>query len=100
MALLVDPNFPSAETQPREMQEAVRSLRLNLLVLKAGTTDEINTAFGTLVRERTGILSRFPTVSPECSRISSALTCFDASSTRQPVPDRLRGVCIKVNTSL
>jgi putative tryptophan/tyrosine transport system substrate-binding protein len=68
MALLVDPNFPSAETQSREMQEAVRSLRLNLLVLKAGTTDEINTAFGTLVRERTGILSRFPTVSPECSR--------------------------------
>jgi putative ABC transport system substrate-binding protein len=57
MGLLVDPSFPSAETQSRDMQVAVRSLGLNLLVLKAGTTDEINTAFATLMRERAGALA-------------------------------------------
>ena len=57
MALLLDPNFPSAETQSRDMQAAVHSLGLNLVVLKAGTTDEINTVFATLVRERIGVMA-------------------------------------------
>jgi putative tryptophan/tyrosine transport system substrate-binding protein len=51
-ALIVDPNFPSAGAQSQEMQEAVRSLGLNLLTLKAGTTADVDTAFATLVRER------------------------------------------------
>jgi len=57
MALLLDPNFPSAETQSRDMQAAVHSLGLNLVVLKAGTTDEINTTFAALVRERIGVMA-------------------------------------------
>jgi putative tryptophan/tyrosine transport system substrate-binding protein len=57
IALLVDPNFPSAESQSREMQEAVRSLGLNLLILKAGTERDLDTAFATLARERAGALA-------------------------------------------
>ena len=54
--VLVDPNFPSAETQSREMQQAARSLGLKLLVLKTGSERDFDTAFATLVRERAGAL--------------------------------------------
>jgi putative ABC transport system substrate-binding protein len=57
IALLVDPNHPSAELQSREMQEAVHSLGLNLLILRAGTVGDIDAAFATLVRERVGALA-------------------------------------------
>jgi putative ABC transport system substrate-binding protein len=57
IALLVDPNHPSAEVQSREMREAVHSLGLNLLILRAGTVGDIDTAFATLVRERVGALA-------------------------------------------
>src|SRR6516164_5292526 len=56
IAVLVDPNFPSAETQSREMEEAARSLGLKLLVLKTGSERDFDTAFATLVRERAGAL--------------------------------------------
>jgi putative ABC transport system substrate-binding protein len=52
LALIVDPNFPSADTQSQEMQEAVRSLGLNLLILQAGTTVDLDTAYATPTRER------------------------------------------------
>jgi putative ABC transport system substrate-binding protein len=57
IALLVDPNFPSAETQSREMHEAAHSLGLDLLVLKAGTEHDLDTAFAALVREHVGALA-------------------------------------------
>jgi putative ABC transport system substrate-binding protein len=57
IALLLDPNFPSAEAQSREMQGAVRSFALNLLVLNAGNASEIDAAFTTLVREGAGALA-------------------------------------------
>jgi putative tryptophan/tyrosine transport system substrate-binding protein len=57
VALLVDPNHPSAEAQSREMREAVHSLGLNLLILNAGTQGEIDAGFTTLVRERVGALA-------------------------------------------
>ena len=57
IGLLVDPNFPSAESQSREMQEAARSLGFNLLIERAGTPRDIDTAFATLVRERAGALA-------------------------------------------
>jgi putative tryptophan/tyrosine transport system substrate-binding protein len=56
IALLVDPNHPSAETQSRQMQEAARSLGLNLLILNAGTAGDIDAVFARLVRERVGAL--------------------------------------------
>jgi putative tryptophan/tyrosine transport system substrate-binding protein len=57
IALLVDPNHPSAEAQSQEMREAVHSLGLNLLVLNAGTQGDIDAGFTTLVRERVGALA-------------------------------------------
>ncbi len=57
IALLVDPNFPSATTQTLAMRQAARSLGLNLLVVTAGTERDIDTAFATLVRERAGALA-------------------------------------------
>jgi putative ABC transport system substrate-binding protein len=41
IALLVDPNFPSAATQTLAMRQAARSLGLNLLVVTAGTERDI-----------------------------------------------------------
>ncbi len=57
IALLVDPNFPSAATQTLAMRQAARSLGLNLLVVTAGTERDIDTAFATLVRERADALA-------------------------------------------
>jgi putative ABC transport system substrate-binding protein len=57
IALLVDPNFPSAATQTLAMRQVARSLGLNLLVVTAGTERDIDTAFATLVRERAGALA-------------------------------------------
>ena len=57
IALLVDPNFPSAATQTLVMRQAARSLGLNLLVVTAGTERDIDTAFATLVREGAGALA-------------------------------------------
>ena len=57
IALLVDPNFPSATTQTLAMRQAARSLGLNLLVVTAGTERDIDTAFATLVREGAGALA-------------------------------------------
>jgi putative ABC transport system substrate-binding protein len=57
IALLVDPNFPSADTQTRAMQEAARSLGLDLLVLQAGSEGELEGVFATLAREGVGGLA-------------------------------------------
>jgi putative ABC transport system substrate-binding protein len=57
IALLVDPNFPSAAAQTLAMRQAARSLGLNLLVVTAGTERDIDTAFATLVREGAGALA-------------------------------------------
>jgi putative ABC transport system substrate-binding protein len=57
IALLVDPNFPSAEAQSREMQEAIHSLGLNLLILKAGTESDLDNVFTTIDREHAGGLA-------------------------------------------
>jgi putative ABC transport system substrate-binding protein len=50
IAALVNPDFPSAESQSREMQEAARALGFQLLIVKARTESELDTAFATLVR--------------------------------------------------
>jgi putative tryptophan/tyrosine transport system substrate-binding protein len=57
IALLVDPKFPSAATQAREVQEAARSLGLRVHVLQVATESDLDTAFATLVREHVGALA-------------------------------------------
>src|SRR5882672_5926502 len=56
VALLVDENVPDAVTGVSAVQEAARILGLQLVVLKARTASNIDTAFATLVRERAGAL--------------------------------------------
>jgi ABC-type uncharacterized transport system substrate-binding protein len=56
IAALVNPNFPSAESQSREMQEAARALGFPLLIVRASTESELDAAFATLIRERRVLL--------------------------------------------
>src|SRR5262249_26880086 len=53
IAVLVNPNLMDAETQLRDVQEAARSLGLQVHVLRAGTEGEIDNAFATLAQQRT-----------------------------------------------
>jgi putative ABC transport system substrate-binding protein len=52
VAVLVNPTNPSAETTLREVQEAARTMRLQIEALNAATVDEIDAAFDTLANER------------------------------------------------
>ena len=53
VAVLVNPaNAPSAETILRDVQEAARTIGLQIQVLNATTIGEIDAAFATLARER------------------------------------------------
>ncbi len=56
VALLRNPNNAEAARQPAELQEAARTLGLQLLVLNVTTPNEIDTAFATVVQERIGAL--------------------------------------------
>jgi putative tryptophan/tyrosine transport system substrate-binding protein len=56
VALLINPNNPESVRQPAEMQDAARAIGLQLVVLTATTTAEIDTAFTTMVQNRVGAL--------------------------------------------
>jgi putative ABC transport system substrate-binding protein len=56
IALLVNPNSPSAERLIGDVQEAARAKGLQLPILKAGTESEIDAAFTTLVELHAGAL--------------------------------------------
>jgi putative ABC transport system substrate-binding protein len=51
IAMLINPNFPEAEDQLRDVQEAARTLGLQLIVLRASTDREMETAFASLVQQ-------------------------------------------------
>jgi putative ABC transport system substrate-binding protein len=56
VAVLVDPTNPVSDPQTRNLQDAARSLGLQLHVLRASTASEIDAAFGALVELRAGAL--------------------------------------------
>jgi putative ABC transport system substrate-binding protein len=56
IAVLVNPDYPDAETQIREVQEAARSFGLELQVMKASGEGDFDTAFATLIQHRAGAL--------------------------------------------
>jgi putative tryptophan/tyrosine transport system substrate-binding protein len=56
MALLVNPKYPSAESETRETQAAAHALGHNLIVLNASADSEIDIAFTKLVQQRVGAL--------------------------------------------
>ena len=68
VAVLVNPSNAQAETQSREVQRAARAIGQQVLILRASTEHELETAFATLVRERAGAL----------------LVCADTFFTSQP----------------
>jgi putative ABC transport system substrate-binding protein len=57
MGLLVNPTNPNAEPDTQEAQEAARKLGIDLHVLRAGTAQTIDAAFGTLVERRAQALA-------------------------------------------
>src|SRR5947208_918257 len=56
IALVVNPNSPSAERLIGDMQEAAHAKEVQLPILKAGADSEIDAAFTTLVELRAGAL--------------------------------------------
>ena len=57
VAVLVNPSNAQAETQSREVvQRAARAIGQQVLILRASTEHELETAFATVVRERAGAL--------------------------------------------
>jgi putative tryptophan/tyrosine transport system substrate-binding protein len=57
IGFLVDPNFPSAEDQSKDVQEAARAIGLHIHVLRAKTDHEIEAAFETVAQHRIGALA-------------------------------------------
>jgi putative tryptophan/tyrosine transport system substrate-binding protein len=60
IALLVNPNSPLTEPLIRDAQEAARAKGVGLHILKAGTENEIDAAFATLVQLQAGALAVVP----------------------------------------
>jgi len=56
VALLINPNNPESVRQPAELQEAVRAIGLQLIVLTATNAGDIEAAFMAMVQNRVGAL--------------------------------------------
>jgi putative ABC transport system substrate-binding protein len=56
VAVLVNPTGPTAETTVRDVEPAARAMGLQVQIFRAGTSREIDTAFATIVRERSDAL--------------------------------------------
>ena len=56
VAMLVDPTFPLTESLVRDAETAARTMGLQVKVLSASTSGEINAAFANFVRERPDVL--------------------------------------------
>jgi putative tryptophan/tyrosine transport system substrate-binding protein len=56
IAFFVNPNSGSAALQVKELQTAAQAVGQEILVLNAGTEDEINQAFATLVQRKVGAI--------------------------------------------
>jgi putative ABC transport system substrate-binding protein len=57
IGFVLNPNYPAAEMQWEEVREAARALHLAAHVLRAGTDEEIEAAFGTFAHQRIGVLA-------------------------------------------
>jgi putative ABC transport system substrate-binding protein len=54
IGMLVNPDWPDAETQVSEVQQAARALGLHLQVLRASTEPDVETAFATFRNQQVG----------------------------------------------
>jgi putative ABC transport system substrate-binding protein len=57
IGFLLNPDFPSAEEQSKDMQEAAGAIGLHIHVLRANTDREIEAAFETVAQDRIGALA-------------------------------------------
>jgi putative ABC transport system substrate-binding protein len=58
--VLVNPNYPAAEVQLRDVQNAAIRLGMKLLVVRANSDADFDAAFSTLVEQRAAALSASP----------------------------------------
>jgi putative tryptophan/tyrosine transport system substrate-binding protein len=87
IAVLVNPANPkSAEATLRDIPEAARTIGLQIQVLNASTSREIEAAFITLVRDRADALF----VAPDGFFVSRRVQ-FATLATRQGIPAAIRG---------
>jgi putative ABC transport system substrate-binding protein len=56
VAVLLNPNYPDAEVQLKDVQEATHEIGQRTLILTATTDTEVDTAFATLAHRRVGAL--------------------------------------------
>jgi ABC-type uncharacterized transport system substrate-binding protein len=56
MGLLVNPRSPDFETQSKGLQDAARAIGQQIVVVEAGSEDEVDAAFATLAHRRVGAL--------------------------------------------
>jgi putative ABC transport system substrate-binding protein len=56
MTVLINPAFPTTSAEARELQDAARSLGLQMNVQNASTESQIDTAFTTIVQQRASAL--------------------------------------------
>jgi putative ABC transport system substrate-binding protein len=56
VAVLINPNYPAAEAQLRDVQEAASGLSIQLIVLRANAEKDFEPAFATLVQQKAGSL--------------------------------------------
>jgi putative tryptophan/tyrosine transport system substrate-binding protein len=56
IAMIINPRFPGASAEAREVQNAAHSLGIDINVLNASTESEIDAAFTTIVEQRNGAL--------------------------------------------
>jgi ABC-type uncharacterized transport system substrate-binding protein len=52
----MNPNFPDAEAQLRDVREAARAVRQQIVILNASSEPDIDTSFAALVQQRAGAL--------------------------------------------
>jgi putative tryptophan/tyrosine transport system substrate-binding protein len=56
IAVLVNPNYPDAQSQLREVEEAAGTLGVQLLVLKASSEGDFDGVFATIIQRQVGVL--------------------------------------------
>jgi putative ABC transport system substrate-binding protein len=56
IGVLLNPDNPQSSQQMKDIEQASQAMKLTLRVLRAGTEDEINTSFGTIVQQRISAL--------------------------------------------
>ena len=56
VAMLINPRFPTASAEAREVQDAARPAGIRINLLNASTESEIDKAFTTIVEQKNGVL--------------------------------------------